>query len=90
MLKKITLFLMVISLDIYSQVVIKDEIILDETTLNKNGTESENRTMPFYGKITGCVTSYCYDWCGLKLVTIEANGQLVEKGWYSCAGGWVY
>ena len=70
----------------FAQIVIKDEIVLDED----DSPDAETLTMPFYGKVTGCVNSYCYDWCGLKLVTIEANGQIVEKGWYSCGGGWVY
>lgn len=76
MLKKITLFLfMVFNLNIFSQVVIKDEIVLDED----DSPDAETLTMPFYGKIIGYVNSNCYEYCGLKLVTIKANGQLVER-----------
>ncbi|NWF91246.1 MAG: hypothetical protein HXY50_17500 [Ignavibacteriaceae bacterium] len=72
MFKKLTLLiLMVISLDIYSQVVIKDEIILEE---NDNPDE-EYFTMPFYGKVKGDVYTGSILNGHFQGVKIYANGQ---------------
>jgi hypothetical protein len=80
MLKRITLLiLMVLNLSVYPQVVIKDEIILDETKLNKGGTESAGLTMPFYGKVTEKVYWYSIA-CGNGRTDLVVDGSYYPIG----------
>lgn len=69
------IFVIIFNLSMYSQVVIKDEIILYET----ENPDAETLTMPFYGKVSGGVNWGAIWWGWLKQVKIEAGGQVVIK-----------
>lgn len=82
MLKRITLFLfMVFNLNIYSQVVIKDEIVLDEITEQERGTESINLVMPFYGRVYSEIPYQWNHWTsGAIKISRGAGNQLYQDG----------
>ncbi len=71
------LFLLIIifNINMFAQVVIKDEITLYET----ESPDEETLTMPFYGKITGNVNSGAIINNRIRKVMIEADGQIVVR-----------
>lgn len=89
--KKIALFLSIIfNLCIYSQVVIKDEIVLDDTGIYK-GTESVSLVMPFYARVYSEIPCQWNHWTsGAIKITRTAGGQTQLDGcWppFVCGSG---
>jgi hypothetical protein len=82
MYKRIPLLIFsVFSLNIYSQVVIKDEIKLDELIHNKDRIESAELPMPFFGKVFSQIPCQSNHWTsGAIKIKRMAGGQTKLDG----------
>lgn len=66
-----------------AQIKIEEEVILD----SQLGIEAVPFTMPFYGKVSGCVNWGAMWWGTLKDVVITAGNQTVTRG-FGCSAGY--
>lgn len=86
----VLVFTIIFNMSMYSQVVIKDEIMLDETLIEIKQSEIAGLTMPFYGRVYSQIPCQWNHWTsGAIKITRIAGGQTDLSGCYDyvCGGG---